>query len=584
MVNKSKGRKRILVAALGIAIVSSNMTTVLASGMDSQLQFPTVNEIEIQTQGNKLNSNTLYIIEKDVYKEILKENTTIIENKNNLLIINSESVAKEEMEIIESSKTFYIFGELKENLSDLENLQNYGGQLNKEDKYEISLEIANVESDKNIIVANGESMTDYFIATQLGGIENRNILLVKNELDEKTKEYLEKNGKEKSILFIEGHQGIPTGVKEEIMKISGGEKYELDQTQLVKEVQKGLDMTEINNAIIKVKDEDTNDNKIKEVVIDKLNNFAVVQKSKENTDEILYNKNKVVSYKEESLNSNTPDENESLENVTDKSSEGQVSFVETLKLDENSQLKVINNTELESQEKDVEGYSLKLTYADPINLYSSVSNNKTEYIIPKETTDYIVNSVMEGDYGNGAEREQRLTKEGYNYREIQSKIDEIVLQRKAEYELALAQERQIRSGSYKLKSMPIRSSGSVQINNSNVNIESFLNKALEMKGWTYSQEKRWEHGYADCSSIVIRAMIGSGVTQDTSNLTTRTISTDPRFYEVPMNDIQRGDILWYSGHMEIYMGGNTTFGAFRPGKVAGYALNVTRFNRAFRIA
>ena len=585
----NKGIKRVLVATVGVAIISSNMTTVMASGMNSQLQFPIVNAVEIQTQGNKMNSNKLYIIEKDVYKEILKENTAVIENKNNLLIINSENITKEEMEIIKSSITFYIFGELKENLSNLEDLQNYGGQLNEEDKYEMSLKIANHELDKDIIIANGESMADYFIATQLGSIEDRNVLLIKDELDEKTEKYLKINGKEKSILFLEGHHEISTNVKEEIMKVSGEEKYELDQSQLIKEVQKELDIAEINKTIMKIKGEDNkvNDNKGEEIIADKLNDVSneVVQKSKENTDELLYNKNKVVSYKEESVKNNSH-EAKSLEDSIDKPNEEKINFVETLKFDENPQLKVIDNKEIESQEENLvyEGYSLKLTYADPINLYSQVSDNKTEYTVPKETTDYIVNSVMEGDYGNGEEREQRLTKEGYDYREIQSKIDEVTRQRRSAYEQTLAQEYQNRASSYELKTIPQRNSGSVQINNSSVSIETFINKALTMQGWTYSQDKRWEHGYADCSSIVIRAMIDSGITQNTSNLTTHTISSDPRFYEVSMSNIQRGDILWYSGHMEIYMGDNTTFGAFRPGKVAGYASNINRFNRAFRIS
>ena len=46
---------------------------------------------------------------------------------------------------------------------------------------------------------------------------------------------------------------------------------------------------------------------------------------------------------------------------------------------------------------------------------------------------------------------------------------------------------------------------------------------------------------------------------------------------------EAGDILWYEGHMEIYMGGNNTFGAFRPSKPAGYATGINRFVKAYRI-
>ena len=66
-------------------------------------------------------------------------------------------------------------------------------------------------------------------------------------------------------------------------------------------------------------------------------------------------------------------------------------------------------------------------------------------------------------------------------------------------------------------------------------------------------------------------------------MTTGSMPSDSRFYQVPMNQIKRGDVLWTSGHMEIYMGGNSTFGAFRPGVATGYASNPSRFVRAYRL-
>jgi hypothetical protein len=231
----------------------------------------------------------------------------------------------------------------------------------------------------------------------------------------------------------------------------------------------------------------------------------------------------------------------------------------------------LSNKDIEEKE---EGYSLQLTYANPINIYSEVSEDKEEFIVPKEITDEIVKSVMNGDYGNGSVREQRLTREGYNYGEIQEKIDE--LEAKARRRQATSQRR----SSY----TPKRTSGSININSGQaVGIDAFLNEAFKMKGWTYSQERRWDYGYADCSSLVIRAMINSGITKNTSNLTTHTIASDSRFYEIPMSQAKRGDILWYEGHMEIYMGGNSTFGAFRPGKPAGFGSNISRFTKAYRI-
>lgn len=38
----------------------------------------------------------------------------------------------------------------------------------------------------------------------------------------------------------------------------------------------------------------------------------------------------------------------------------------------------------------------------------------------------IANKVIKGDYGNGEERKQKLTREGYNYEEVQAKVNEIL--------------------------------------------------------------------------------------------------------------------------------------------------------------
>ena len=90
-----------------------------------------------------------------------------------------------------------------------------------------------------------------------------------------------------------------------------------------------------------------------------------------------------------------------------------------------------------------------------------------------------------------------------------------------------------------------------------------------------------QHGFVDCSSLVGRALANAGL--GSSHMTTGSMPSDSRFYQVPMSQIKRGDVLWNSGHMEIYMGGNSTFGAFRPGVATGYSSNPSRFVRAYRL-
>lgn len=555
---------RAIVAAVGVIMLSTNTTTVFADNISSPPQAL----MSIETV-NQENPKTLYIIEKELYMEILKKDTAIIENKNNLLVIDSQNLTEEEFKTIQSSKIFHIFGELQK--SELMELENYGEQLYAEDKYEIALKLANENTDKNIVIVNGESVVDYFIATQLSNIENRNILLINDEIGEEVEEYLANYGNDKNIVFIEGETEFSDETKENIMKISGGEKYELDKLQLIKPVNKEKQdknktvaalLNISQKKVIKKEDEKiVKDNKENEIIAEKIKETSkeVIKKTKEDADELLHNKGKIIAIE---------DNSENLENEENK----EVKIVEILKEKENNtSVKILNNKDIEEKE---EGYSLQLTYANPINIYSEVSEDKEEFIVPKETTDEIVKSVMNGDYGNGSVREQRLTREGYNYGEIQEKVDEL------EAEARRQQSTSQRRSSY----TPKRTSGSININSGQaVGIDAFLNEAFKMKGWTYSQERRWDYGYADCSSIVIRAMINSGITKNTSNLTTHTIASDSRFYEIPMSQAKRGDILWYEGHMEIYMGGDSTFGAFRPGKPAGFGSNISRFTKAYRI-
>ena len=441
-----------------------------------------------------------------------------------------------------------------------------------EDKYETALKLANEDTDKNIVIVNGESVVDYFIATQLSNIENRNILLINDEIGEEVKEYLENYGNNKNIMFIEGETEFSDETKENIMKISGGEKYELDKSQLIKLVNKEKQdkdktvealLNISQKRVIKKEDEKiAKDNKENEIITNKIKETSkeIIKKTKDDTDELLHNKGKIIAIEDNS------------ENLKNEKVDKDAKIVEILKAKEsNTSVEILSNKDIKEEE---EGYSLQLTYANPINIYSEVSEDKEEFIVPKETTDEIIKSVMNGDYGNSSAREQRLTQEGYNYVEIQEKIDEL------EAEPRRQQSTSQRRSSY----TPKRTSGSINLNSGQaVGVDAFLNEAFKMKGWAYSQERRWDYGYADCSSIVIRAMINSGVTKNTSNLTTHTIASDSRFYEIPMNQAKRGDILWYEGHMEIYIGGDITFGAFQPGEPAGFRSDISRFTKAYRI-
>ena len=126
-----------------------------------------------------------------------------------------------------------------------------------------------------------------------------------------------------------------------------------------------------------------------------------------------------------------------------------------------------------------------------------------------------------------------------------------------------------------------------------VKVEKFIAAAMKYKGDTYSQLKRMEKGYSDCSSLIYKALRDSGLL-DTSE-TTRTISTkfmrdgDPRFKQIPESQLKRGDILWgqdntpqYGGHVAIYLGDGKTLEA-RVREGVDYNKDRPYFTRVYRI-
>ena len=62
----------------------------------------------------------------------------------------------------------------------------------------------------------------------------------------------------------------------------------------------------------------------------------------------------------------------------------------------------------------------KLPFVEYSGEYSGESVEK-----PKKSVDEIAREVINGDWGNGAERKQRLTAAGYSYSEIQKRVNEM---------------------------------------------------------------------------------------------------------------------------------------------------------------
>ncbi|NMW85512.1 hypothetical protein HKO22_07170 [Peptoniphilus sp. AGMB00490] len=125
-------------------------------------------------------------------------------------------------------------------------------------------------------------------------------------------------------------------------------------------------------------------------------------------------------------------------------------------------------------------------------------------------------------------------------------------------------------------------------------VEQFINAAMKYKGDNYSQPRRMQKGYSDCSSLIYKGLRDAKLL-DLSK-TDRTISTkyildgDPRFTEIPKKELQRGDILWggeyrgskWDGHVAIYLGDGKTLEARYKEGVCIY-VNRAYFKKVYRI-
>jgi hypothetical protein len=61
------------------------------------------------------------------------------------------------------------------------------------------------------------------------------------------------------------------------------------------------------------------------------------------------------------------------------------------------------------------------------NLIQEINGNKPKPVQPaKKSVDEIAKEVINGQWGNGQDRINRLTQAGYNYNEVQRKVNEIL--------------------------------------------------------------------------------------------------------------------------------------------------------------
>ena len=118
--------------------------------------------------------------------------------------------------------------------------------------------------------------------------------------------------------------------------------------------------------------------------------------------------------------------------------------------------------------------------------------------------------------------------------------------------------------------------GSIARNN------SMINYAKTRMGDRYVYGADSRGGAIDCSGLVWRAMQATGYkggrfsTRDMHGMANRGI-----LKQIPMSQVQPGDIMWMSGHTGLYYGNGKTLEATPP-KVGIYSFNYQKWTKAFR--
>ena len=123
--------------------------------------------------------------------------------------------------------------------------------------------------------------------------------------------------------------------------------------------------------------------------------------------------------------------------------------------------------------------------------------------------------------------------------------------------------------------------------------DKFINELMKYLGDNYSQPKRLQKGYSDCSSLIQKAGATLGWWGRSQTVSTiRIRNGDSRFRQIPLTEAERGDILWYQrpgttdanyfGHVAILINNTQVIEAIKP-KVAITSRNRIKYQRAYRI-
>ena len=78
-----------------------------------------------------------------------------------------------------------------------------------------------------------------------------------------------------------------------------------------------------------------------------------------------------------------------------------------------------------SKKTDADAFVKKLKNKG-FSAYISLTTGKTVNVSTKKSIEAIAKEVIEGKWGNGAERKKKLTEAGYDYNTVQKKVNEML--------------------------------------------------------------------------------------------------------------------------------------------------------------
>jgi cell wall-associated NlpC family hydrolase len=115
-------------------------------------------------------------------------------------------------------------------------------------------------------------------------------------------------------------------------------------------------------------------------------------------------------------------------------------------------------------------------------------------------------------------------------------------------------------------------------------VSALVDAARANSGDSYSQARRWQPGYSDCSSYVGKAFKAAGITPPGAS-TTASYLTSPRFTKISRSQAQAGDLAVTTSHMAIFTGPDTGIGQQNAKRnvVEGAIDDVMYPNKAFTV-